>query len=147
MEKDYSVNEEHKKAKETLSYANQIAEQDSGRNESLEDVHFDTYQDVGGDRMYRKMQGGRILDTFTQEEMDKGIESRKEDTFYSFDTSGTDERPSLKPIEERDFVQSTPDDPSIFAQESVSGFTEEIFIVVVDGQAEQRKFLTQTVST
>ena len=86
-------------------------------------------------------------DYSVNEDINQSIESRREDAFYSFDTSGTDERPSLKPIEERDFVQSTPDDPSIFAQQSVSGFTEEIFIVVVDGQAEQRKFLTQTVST
>ena len=110
MEGDYNVNEKYKKAEETLSYANQIAEQDSGRNKSLEGVHFDTYQDVGGDRMYRKMEGGRILDTFTQEEMDKGIESRKEDPFYNFDTSDT---VSLQPTDERDFVQALPDDASI----------------------------------
>lgn len=146
MERDYSVNEEYEKAKETISYANQIAEQDSGRNESLEGVHFDTYQDVGGDRMYRKMQGGRILDTFTQEEMDKSIESRKEDSFYTFDTSGTDERPSLQPRDERDFVQVLPDDPSSFSNPSNDNFKVETFIAIVNGVAVEKQFLTRDVS-
>ena len=81
-----------------------------------------------------------------EEDLNNNIESRKNDSFYDFDISDIDERPSLQPREERDFVQVLPDDPSSFSKASNDNFKVETFIAVVDGVAVEKQFLTRDVS-
>ena len=83
-------------------------------------------------------------DYSVNEDINQSIESRREDAFYSFDTSGTDERPSLKPIEERDFVQALPDNP-ISTEVGVQGFKPQRFVVIINGIANYKDFLVRDV--
>lgn len=73
--------------KNTVSDANKIAQQESTRNKKFEDVRFEAYHDAGGKLMYQRFDDGSIAGSFTQNEMDKGISERKEDSFYKFDES------------------------------------------------------------
>lgn len=107
--------------KQTIADANKIAKKESERNKSFEGVTFDSYLDVGGDRMYRKMEGGSIKDTFTQEEMDQAIEARKEDPFYNFEKDEKNVTPFVQEFENQTQDNfSIPDD---------SGGSADIWVV------------------
>jgi hypothetical protein len=81
--------------KQIISDANKIAQKEATRNDNFNDVSFEEYKNVAGDQMFRKMEGGRVVDTFTESEMNQAIQSRKEDSFYGFDKSQVGKMPVI----------------------------------------------------
>lgn len=81
-----------------------------------------------------------------EENIDSVIESRSNDSFYDFDYFDASDIVSLQPVEERNFVQVLPDDPSILSTDSNGNFQVETFIAIVNGVAVEKQFLTRDVT-
>jgi len=78
-----------------------------------------------------------------KENLDSVVESRKNDSFYDFDSFDASDIVSLQPTEERNFVQALPDDASSFSKASNDNFKVETFIAIVNGVAVEKQFFTR----
>lgn len=95
MQEDNKQSSDLPSPKQIISDANKIAQKESTRNENFRDVRFEEYYNVAGDQMFRKMEGGRVAGSFTLDEMNQAIQSRKEDSFYEFNQTNIDKQPKV----------------------------------------------------
>lgn len=131
-DKNSETEKEYRDASQMVSSANKIAQRESTRNEDFRDVSFDTYQTVGGERKFRKFEGGRIVGEFTSEQMESSIDSKMEDSFISEETERLKSKINAGQA-------TAAQNPTEYLSED--GYRTEPFIVVINGVAVIRNFV------
>lgn len=131
-DKNSETEKEYRDASQMVSSANKIAQRESTRNEDFRDVSFDTYQTVGGERKFRKFEGGRIVGEFTSEQMESSIDSKMEDSFISEETERLKSKINAGQA-------TAAQNPTEYLSED--GYRTESFIVVINGVPVIRSFV------
>lgn len=117
-----------------------------GKEELAESTRFETYIDIGGDRMYRRMEGGKVAEKFTEEEIEEFLSENQEYVGAAPEPNELEESQSLeRQRARRDSINSAQATVQVSPTESLAsdGFYVDTFIVVVDGQATTRSFLVR----
>tara|TARA_E500000305_G_scaffold110961_1_gene120806 strand:- start:1342 stop:1593 length:252 start_codon:yes stop_codon:yes gene_type:complete len=81
-----------------------------------------------------------------EEDYSNSIQSRKNDSFYEFNSSDASDIVSLQPRDEASFVQEVPDDTSIFSRSTSDGFKVLRVVIVIDGVATYKDILVRDVA-
>jgi len=148
MAEEQDLDKAYRDAQSITDKATKIAQVESTRNESFDDVSFDPYIPIGIglERRFRKYEGGRVVGDYSQAEMEAGIASKMEDPFIAQGVGQSF-------AEEDAFSQESAQIKSKInaAQVTVSqsptdllgadGYRTEQFIVVINGVPLSRNFV------
>jgi hypothetical protein len=122
-----------------------IAKQ-KGKDDLADDTRFEMYKDVGGDRMYRRMEGGSVAQTFTQDEMESFVGKYEDQFNMQFEDNalaGEESRSTARIKNRKSMVNSGQQTVPLSATDFVGtdGFVPESFTVVENGMPVTRTFL------
>ena len=141
--------QKYRAAQKTIAQAEQTFKgkaESFGKDELAESTRFETYIDTGGDRMYRRMEGGKVAEKFTEEEMAEFLSENQQYVGAEPEPDELEESQSLERQRvRRDSINSAQATVQVSPTESLAadGFYVDTFIVVIDGQATTRSFLVR----